>query len=62
MDPQPFTIDTEAKARTYLADLLKNPKNRFMSEIAKHCAQQRDPKIKAFFLTEGANMLADMKA
>lgn len=63
MDPQPYTIDTEAEAQTYLADLLKNPKNRSMSEVARHCALRvRDPKIKAFFLTEGAAMLAEMKA
>lgn len=62
MDPQPFTIDTEAEAQAYLADLLKNPMNRFMSEMARHCALRvRAPKIKAFFLTEGANMLAEMK-
>lgn len=63
MDTQRLTIDTEAEAQTYLADLLKNPKNRFMSEIARHCALRvRNPKIKAFFLTEGATMLAEMKA
>ncbi len=63
MDPQPFTIDTESQAQTYLTDLLNNPKNRSMSEIAKHCALRvRNPKIKAFFLTEGAKMLAEMKA
>lgn len=63
MDPQRFAIDTEAEAETYLADLLKNPRNRSMSEIARHCAMRvRNPKIKAFFLTEGAKMLAEMKA
>lgn len=64
MDPQPFTIETEAEAeaQTYLADLLRNPKNRSISEIARHCALRiRDQKIKAFFLTEGATMLAEMK-
>jgi len=62
VDPQPFTIETEAEAQTYLADLLRNPKNRSMSEIARHCALRiRDQKIKAFFLTEGATMLAEMK-
>lgn len=62
MDPQSFTIETEAEAQTYLADLLRNPKNRSMSEIARHCALRiRDQKIKAFFLTEGATMLAEMK-
>ncbi|WCS27748.1 hypothetical protein LOK46_13290 [Methylobacterium sp. NMS14P] len=62
MNPQPVTIETEADAQTYLADLLKNPKNRSMSEIARHCALRvRAPKIKAFFLTEGATMLAEMK-
>ncbi|GJE49899.1 hypothetical protein GOFOIKOB_2939 [Methylobacterium tardum] len=63
MDPQPFNIDTEAGAETYLVDLLKKPKNRSMTEIARHCALRvRNPKIKAFFLTEGAKMLAEMKA
>lgn len=63
MDPQPFTLDTEAEAQTYLTDLLKHPKNRYMSEIARHCALRvRASKIKAFFLTEGAKMLAEMKA
>ncbi|MEE7502802.1 hypothetical protein MMR14E_05205 [Methylobacterium mesophilicum] len=62
MDPQPFTIGTEAEAQAYLVDLLKNPKNRSMSEIARHCALRvRNPKIKAYFLTEGANMLAEMR-
>ncbi|MEE7448494.1 hypothetical protein MRF4_12015 [Methylobacterium radiotolerans] len=62
MNPQSVTIETEAEAQRYLADLLKNPKNRSMSEIAKHCVLRvRHPKIKAFFLTEGATMLAEMK-
>ncbi|MBN6824611.1 hypothetical protein JRF84_34170 [Methylobacterium organophilum] len=62
MNVEPYTIDTEDEARTYLADLLKHPDYQSQQVIEARCAKLvKDPAIRAFFLAEGATMLAEMK-
>ncbi|MEG9526139.1 MAG: hypothetical protein MIL41_10265 [Hyphomicrobiales bacterium] len=63
MSVEPHTIDSEAEARAYLTDLLRDPKKRNDTEIRRHCdLRVTDPAMKAFFLTEGAKMLAELKS
>lgn len=63
MDIQPFTIDNEADAKDYLSDLLRKPEFQSMSVVEARCAKLvRDPLIKAYFLNQGAEMLAELKA
>lgn len=63
MRVEPHTIDSEAEARAYLADLLRDPKKRTDTEIRRHCdLRVTDPAMKAFFLAEGAKMLDELKS
>nr|WP_042670415.1 hypothetical protein [Methylobacterium sp. B34] len=63
MTIEPYTIETEAEARVYLADLLRDPKKRNDTEIRRHCdLRVTDPAMKAFFLAEGAKMLDELKS
>lgn len=62
MEITPFTIDNETEADAYLTDLLKRPEFQYMDVIAQRCDRLvKNPMIRAYFLTTGAQMLADMK-
>lgn len=62
MSVEPYNIDTEDEARAFLADLLKHPENQSQHEIEARCKLVKDPAIRAFFLAEGAKMLAEIKS
>jgi hypothetical protein len=62
MTVEPYTIDSEDEARTYLTDLLKHPDYQSQHVIEARCAKLvKEPAIRAFFLAEGARMLAEVK-
>lgn len=63
MNVQTHTLDTEDEARTFLADLLKHPDYQSQEVIEARCAKMvKDPAIRAYFLAEGAKMLAAIKS
>ena len=62
MSIEPFTIDSEAEARAYLIDLLLEPEFQTMATIEARAAKfVPDPAVRAYFLAEGARMLATIK-
>ena len=62
MTIEPFVIDTEADAKAYLTDLLRDPKNRSMAVVEAHSARLiKDPAIKTYFMITAAEMLASRK-
>ena len=62
MDVQPYTIDNEAEAKTYLIALLGKPEFQSMDVIKQRSAALiMDPAIKAYFLTTGAEMLDGLR-
>ncbi|WP_020094949.1 hypothetical protein [Methylobacterium sp. 285MFTsu5.1] len=62
MDPEPLTIDNEAEAKQYLTDLLRHRDFQSMDVIESRCAKLvPNPTVKAYFLAEGAKMLAKLK-
>ncbi|MGU3661635.1 hypothetical protein [Methylobacterium fujisawaense] len=61
MSIEPHTIDTEDEARAYLTDLMKDSNCQSQQAIEARCSAELvpNPAIRAFFLAEGAKMLAD---
>lgn len=63
MNVQPYTIDSEEEARAYLTDLLAHPDYQSREVIEARCTSLvKDPAIRAYFLAEGAKMLAAIKS
>ena len=58
---QPYTINSEAEVKAYLADVLATPGNRSMHVVETHCDRPIvDPAIRAYFLATGKEMLAEL--
>jgi hypothetical protein len=56
---EPFVIDHESIADTYLDDLLKEPKYRSMDVIEQRANKHiKDARIRDYFITKGKEMVA----